>query len=114
MKTYKIDDAPIIKLVTCLILDTYKSETKEISFSLKSPPILSIDGEELSPDRDLTKKFINRLKVMSKLSPMKYFKSTEGKILIRIRGEEVDIDTAFLDTKENQTCWLKITKPINS
>ena len=110
MKKINLNDPPIIKLVSCMIVDAYKAGKEELSFSFESPPKLIVDDEEVMPDVDLMKKIINRLKIMSRLNPMKYFEPTDGKIIVHIGGKPIDINTRFLDTKENQSCWLKIKK----
>ncbi len=108
MKDTDLKDPPIIKLVTCMLVDAYDLGKSELSFSLESPPEFSVDGKEFIPESDLIKKMINRLKIMSKLNPMKYHETAEGNIKLMIRGNPVGIRTKFLDSKEKQSCWIEI------
>ncbi len=102
------DDVPIIKWVSLMILDAINSKKSEISISIEPAPKLILSGEEVIPSKEITKKIINRLKIMSKLAPMKYHQRTEGEIKLRANGIDYDISSSFLDTRDNQTCTLKI------
>jgi len=101
---------PIIKWVSCMIIDAIEAKKSEISFTIQSPPRFMMDGKEIVPDSETTKRMINRLKIMSKLTPMIYSELTHGEIKLRAKDKDYDICSSFLDSKDNQECILKIKR----
>ena len=113
------EDAPIIKLVNLILSEAIKTKASDIHIepfenSLKLR--YRIDGvliEKKSPPKNLQNALVSRLKIMSNLDIAEKRLPQDGRIMVKVSGQNIDLRVSFLPTVHGEKCVLRILDKSN-
>lgn len=115
----KEEDAPIIKLVSLLILEAFKNRASDIHLEpleRKFRVRYRIDGvlqEVQSPPRRLQASVISRIKIMSNMSIAEKRLPQDGRIKLNLMGTELDLRVSSLPSNHGESIVLRLLDKSN-
>jgi len=108
------DDAPIIKLVSLLIVEAIKLRASDIHLEpmeKKYRVRYRIDGvlkEMESPPKYLQSNITSRLKIMAKLDISEKRVPQDGRIQLKVEGKEIDLRVSTIPTTHGESIVMRI------
>ena len=108
------DDAPIIKLVTLIIVEAYKAKVSDIHLEPMEKRYrvrYRLDGvlrEMEAPPKYLQGNITSRLKIMSKLDISEKRIPQDGRIQLKIMGKDVDLRVSTIPTNHGESIVMRI------
>ncbi len=108
------EEAPVIKLVSLLILEAYKNRTSDIHLEpmgRKFRVRYRIDGElhEIQgPPRRLQASVLSRVKIMSRMDIAEKRLPQDGRIMINVLGRELDLRVSSLPSNHGESIVMRI------
>ncbi len=112
--TVEEDDAPIIKLVTLLIVEAYKTKVSDIHLEPMEKRYrvrYRLDGvlkEMEAPPKYLQSNITSRLKIMAKLDISEKRVPQDGRIQLKIEGKDVDLRVSTIPTNHGESIVMRI------
>lgn len=107
-------DAPIIKLVSLIILEAFRSRASDIHLEplgKKFRVRYRIDGvlhEVESPPRRLQAAIVSRVKIMSNMSIAEKRVPQDGRIEINVMGRDLDLRVSTIPTNHGESVVMRI------
>ncbi|MCK5843165.1 MAG: type II/IV secretion system protein, partial [Victivallales bacterium] len=108
------EDAPIIKLVTLIIVEAYKQKVSDIHLEPMEKRYrvrYRLDGvlmEVEAPPKYLQGNVTSRLKIMSKLDISEKRLPQDGRIQLKISGKDVDLRVSTIPTNHGESIVMRI------
>ncbi len=108
------EDAPIIRLVSLIILEAFKNRASDIHLEPLEKRFrvrYRIDGvlnEVESPPRYLQNNILSRVKIMSKLDISEHRIPQDGRIQISAMGRELDLRVSVIPTTHGESIVMRI------
>ncbi len=108
------DDAPIIRLVSLIILEAYKSRSSDIHLEPLERRFrvrYRIDGvlnEVESPPRYLQNNILSRVKIMSRMDIAEHRLPQDGRIQLTAMGRELDLRVSDIPTTHGESIVMRI------
>lgn len=108
------DDAPIIKLVTLIIVEAYKMKASDIHLEPMEKRYrvrYRVDGvlrEMEAPPKYLQGNITSRLKIMAKLDISEKRLPQDGRIQLKIGGKDVDLRVSTIPTNHGESIVMRI------
>ncbi len=108
------EDAPIIKLVSLIILEAYKTRASDIHLEPMEKRFrvrYRVDGmlyEVENPPKRLQGAIINRLKIMAKMNLAERRIPQDGRIQINVMGRDLDLRVSCLPSSHGETIVMRI------
>jgi general secretion pathway protein E/type IV pilus assembly protein PilB len=108
------DDAPIIKLVSLIIIEAYKSRASDIHLEPLEKRYrvrYRIDGvlkEVESPPKYLQANITSRLKIMSRMDISEKRLPQDGRIQMRVLGKDIDFRVSSIPTQHGESIVMRI------
>ncbi len=108
------DDAPIIRLVSLIILEAFKNRASDIHLEPLEKRFrvrYRIDGvlnEVESPPRYLQNNILSRVKIMAKLDISEHRVPQDGRIQISAMGRELDLRVSNIPTTHGESIVMRI------
>jgi general secretion pathway protein E/type IV pilus assembly protein PilB len=108
------DDAPIIKLVTLIIVDAYKMKASDIHLEPMEKRYrvrYRVDGvlrEVEAPPKYLQGNVTSRLKIMARLDIAEKRLPQDGRIQLKIGGKDVDLRVSTIPTNHGESIVMRI------
>ena len=108
------DDAPIVKLVTLIIVEAYKQKVSDIHLEPMEKRYrvrYRLDGvlrEVEAPPKYLQGNVTSRLKIMSKLDISEKRIPQDGRIQLKIGGKDVDLRVSTIPTNHGESIVMRI------
>ncbi len=108
------DEAPIIRLVTMIILDAYKLKASDIHLEPLETTFrvrYRIDGvlrQMDNPPKYLQNNILSRLKIMAGLKITEKRVPQDGRISIKVLGKEVDLRVSTVPTTHGESIVMRI------
>ncbi|MBN2191074.1 MAG: type II secretion system ATPase GspE [Candidatus Aureabacteria bacterium] len=108
------EEAPVIKLVSLLILEAFKMRSSDIHLEpleRKFRVRYRIDGvlhEMQSPPKRLQGSIISRIKIMSNMSIAEKRLPQDGRIKINLMGKEIDLRVSSLPANHGESVVLRL------
>jgi len=108
------DDAPIIKLVTLIIVEAYKMKASDIHLEPMEKRYrvrYRVDGvlrEVEAPPKYLQGNVTSRLKIMSRLDIAEKRVPQDGRIQLKIGGKDVDLRVSTIPTNHGESIVMRI------
>ncbi len=109
------DDAPIIRLVSLLILEAYRSRASDIHLEPLERRFrvrYRIDGQlkeiDEPPPKYLQNNIISRLKIMAKMDISEHRVPQDGRIQINAMGKSLDLRVNVLPTRHGESIVMRI------
>ena len=108
------DDAPIIRLVTKLIIDAYKMRASDIHFEPMEKRYrvrYRVDGalrEVYGPPKYLQANFTNRIKIMSRLDITEKRIPQDGRIQLSVGDKDIDLRVSSIPTVFGESVVMRI------
>ena len=108
------DDAPIIRLVTSLLIDAYKLKASDIHFEPMEKRYrvrYRIDGalrEVNGPPKYLQANFTSRVKIMARLDITEKRIPQDGRIQVQVGDKEVDLRVSSIPTTHGESIVMRI------
>ena len=108
------DDAPIIRLVTLIIVEAYKKKVSDIHMEPLEKRYrvrYRLDGmlrEVEAPPKYLQGNVTSRLKIMSKLDISEKRVPQDGRIQLKIGGKDVDLRVSTIPTTHGESIVMRI------
>lgn len=111
----KVDTAPVIKMVTLLLLEAYKARASDIHIEPLEKKLrvrFRIDGvlqEMQSPPRKLAAAIISRLKIMSgTMSIAEKRLPQDGRIQVKLGDKSIDLRVSIIPTVHGESVVMRI------
>ncbi len=110
----KGDDAPIIKLVSLIIIEAYKSRASDIHLEPLEKRYrvrYRIDGvlkEVESPPKYLQANITSRLKIMSRMDISEKRLPQDGRIQMKVLGKDIDFRVSSIPTQHGESIVMRI------
>ncbi len=108
------DDAPIIKLVSLIILEAYRNRASDIHLEPLERRFrvrYRIDGvlhEVENPPKRLQSAIITRCKIMAKMSIAERRLPQDGRIMISVMGRNIDLRVSCIPTHHGESIVMRI------
>jgi len=108
------DDAPIIRLVSLLIIDAYRIKASDIHIEPMEKTLrvrYRIDGvlrEVESPPKRLQAAIIVRLKIMSNMNIAEKRIPQDGRIKIPVMGKDLDLRVSLIPTTHGESIVMRL------
>ena len=108
------EDAPIIRLVTMLILDAYKLKASDIHLEPLETSLrvrYRIDGvlrKMQDPPKYLQNNILSRLKIMAGLKITEKRVPQDGRISIKVLGKDIDLRVSTVPTTHGESIVMRI------
>ena len=108
------DDAPIIRLVTSLLIDAYKLKASDIHFEPMEKRYrvrYRIDGalrEVNGPPKYLQANFTSRVKIMARLDITEKRIPQDGRIQVKVGDKDVDLRVSSIPTTHGESIVMRI------
>lgn len=108
------DDAPVIKLVTLLIVEAVKARASDIHVEPMEKKLrirYRIDGvcqEVESPPKRLQGSILSRIKIMADIDIAEKRKPQDGRIKITVLGKELDLRVSALPATHGESIVMRI------
>ncbi|OGV39076.1 MAG: type II secretion system protein E [Lentisphaerae bacterium GWF2_49_21] len=108
------DDAPIIKLVSLIIIEAFKKRASDIHLEPLEKRYrvrYRIDGalrEMESPPKYLQANITSRLKIMSKLDISEKRVPQDGRIQLKVEGKDIDLRVSSIPTTHGESIVMRI------
>ncbi len=113
-ETMEDADAPIIRLVTKLLIDAYKMKASDIHFEPMEKRYrvrYRVDGalrEVDGPPKYLQANFTSRVKIMSHLDITEKRIPQDGRIQLSVRDKDIDLRAASIPTTHGESADMRI------
>lgn len=110
----KEEDAPIIKLVSLLIIEAFKMRASDIHLEpleRRYRVRYRIDGvlrEMESPPKYLQANITSRIKIMSKLDISEKRLPQDGRIQLKVEGKDIDLRVSTIPTTHGESIVMRI------
>ncbi len=107
-------DAPIIKLVSLIILEAYRNRASDIHLEPMEKRFrvrYRIDGvlhEVDSPPKRLQSAIVSRVKIMASMAISEKRKPQDGRIQVNILGRELDLRVSTVPTNHGESVVMRI------
>ena len=108
------DDTPIVKLVTMIIVEAFKTKVSDIHLEPLEKRYrvrYRLDGmlfEVEAPPKYLQPNITSRLKIMSKLDISEKRLPQDGRIQLKIQGKDVDLRVSTIPTSHGESIVMRI------
>ena len=108
------DDAPIIRLVTSLLIDAYKLKASDIHFEPMEKRYrvrYRIDGalrEVNGPPKYLQANFTSRVKIMARLDITEKRIPQDGRIQVKVGDKDIDLRVSSIPTTHGESIVMRI------
>ncbi len=108
------DDAPIIRLVTMIILEAYKMKASDIHMEPMETCFrvrYRVDGvlkEMDNPPKYLQNNILSRLKIMAGLKITEKRVPQDGRIAIKVLGKDIDLRVSTVPTTHGESIVMRI------
>ncbi len=108
------DDAPIIKLVSLIIIEAFKSRASDIHLEPLEKRYrvrYRIDGvlkEVESPPKYLQANITSRLKIMSRMDISEKRLPQDGRIQLKVLGKDIDLRVSSIPTQHGESIVMRI------
>ena len=108
------DDAPIIRLVTSLLIDAYKLKASDIHFEPMEKRYrvrYRIDGalrEVSGPPKYLQANFTSRVKIMARLDITEKRIPQDGRIQVKVGEKDIDLRVSSIPTTHGESIVMRI------
>ena len=108
------DDAPIIRLVTSLLIDAYKLKASDIHFEPMEKRYrvrYRIDGalrEVNGPPKYLQANFTSRVKIMARLDITEKRIPQDGRIQVKVGEKDIDLRVSSIPTTHGESIVMRI------
>ncbi|MBN1864046.1 MAG: type II secretion system ATPase GspE [Victivallales bacterium] len=113
-ESLEADDAPIIRLVTLIIVEAFKQKVSDIHMEPLEKRYrvrYRLDGmlhEVEAPSKYLQGNVTSRLKIMSKLDITEKRVPQDGRIQLKIGGKDVDLRVSTIPTSHGESIVMRI------
>lgn len=107
-------DAPIIRLINAIMSEAVKEEASDVhieTFERRLVVRFRVDGilrEVIEPRRALAPMLVSRIKVMAKLDIAEKRVPQDGRIVLRISGQEVDVRVSTLPSSHGERIVMRL------
>ncbi len=107
-------DAPIIRLINAILSEAIKEGASDIhieTFERRLQVRFRVDGvlrEVVSPKRALAPMLVSRIKVMAKLDIAEKRVPQDGRILLRISGQDTDVRVSTLPSTHGERIVMRL------
>ena len=107
-------DAPIIRLINAIMSEAVKEDASDIHIETFEKRLLvrfRVDGvlrEVIQPKRALAPMLVSRIKVMAKLDIAERRIPQDGRIMLRISGQEVDVRVSTLPSTHGERIVMRL------
>lgn len=107
-------DAPIIRLINAIMSEAVKEEASDVhieTFERRLVVRFRVDGvlrEVIQPRRALAPMLVSRIKVMAKLDIAEKRVPQDGRIVLRISGQEVDVRVSTLPSTHGERIVMRL------
>ncbi|TBR44252.1 type II secretion system protein GspE [Marinomonas agarivorans] len=107
-------DAPIIRLINAIMSEAVKENASDIhieTFERRLVVRFRVDGvlrEVIEPRRALAPMLVSRIKVMAKLDIAEKRVPQDGRIVLRISGQEVDVRVSTLPSTHGERIVMRL------
>lgn len=108
------EDAPIIKLVSLIIIEAIRKRASDIHLEPLEKRFrvrYRVDGiciEQESPPKYLQANIISRLKIMAKLDISERRVPQDGRIQLKVEGKEIDLRVSTIPTTHGESIVMRI------
>ena len=108
------DDAPIIRLVSLVIIEAYRSRASDIHLEPMEKRFrirYRIDGilvEMENPPKYLQNNILSRLKIMAKLDITEHRVPQDGRIMFSMPGKTIDLRVSSVPTQHGESIVMRI------
>lgn len=108
------DDTPIVKLVTLIIVEAFKTKVSDIHLEPLEKRYrvrYRLDGmlfEVEAPPKYLQPNITSRIKIMSKLDISEKRLPQDGRIQLKIQGKDVDLRVSTIPTSHGESIVMRI------
>ena len=108
------DDAPIIRLVSLIIVEAFRSRASDIHIEPMASRLrirYRIDGvlhEVESPPKRLQAAIISRLKIMANLKIAEKRQTQDGRIQINVEGRDLDLRVSVVPSTHGESIVMRI------
>jgi general secretion pathway protein E len=108
------DDAPVIQLINALLLEAVKAGASDVHVETQEKRLVvrfRIDGvlrDRLEPPRALAPLLVSRIKVMAKLDIAERRVPQDGRVTLRIGGQDVDARVSTIPTQHGERVVLRL------
>ncbi|MFT2112366.1 type II secretion system ATPase GspE [Marinomonas sp. 2405UD68-3] len=107
-------DAPIIRLINAIMSEAVKEEASDIHIETFDKRLLvrfRVDGvlrEVIQPKRALASMLVSRIKVMAKLDIAEKRVPQDGRIVLRISGQEIDVRVSTMPSTHGERIVMRL------
>ena len=107
-------DAPIIRLINAIMSEAVKEEASDVhieTFERRLVVRFRVDGilrEVIEPRRALAPMLVSRIKVMAKLDIAEKRVPQDGRIVLRVSGQEVDVRVSTLPSSHGERIVMRL------
>lgn len=107
-------DAPIIRLINAIMSEAVKEEASDVhieTFERRLVVRFRVDGilrEVIEPRRALAPMLVSRIKVMAKLDIAEKRIPQDGRIVLRVSGQEVDVRVSTLPSSHGERIVMRL------
>jgi len=107
-------DAPIIRLINAIMSEAVKEEASDVhieTFERRLVVRFRVDGilrEVIEPRRALAPMLVSRIKVMAKLDIAEKRVPQDGRIVLRVSGQEVDVRVSTLPSSYGERIVMRL------
>jgi type IV pilus assembly protein PilB len=114
VSTVSDGDEPIIRLVNALLTDAVASRTSDVHVEPERDHVrvrFRIDGllrEKMRVPRHIGPALVSRLKIMSSLDIAERRRPQDGRAMIRVEGQDVDVRVSTMPTMFGETIVLRL------
>ncbi|MBW3659709.1 MAG: Flp pilus assembly complex ATPase component TadA, partial [Actinobacteria bacterium] len=110
------DDQPIIRLANAILADAVRSRTSDVHVEPERDRVrvrYRIDGmlrETMRVPKHIGPALISRLKIMSSLDIAERRRPQDGRAMIRVEGQEVDLRVSTMPTMYGETIVMRLLR----
>ncbi|WP_191602396.1 type II secretion system ATPase GspE [Marinomonas algicola] len=107
-------DAPIIRLINAIMSEAVKEDASDIhieTFDKRLVVRFRVDGvlrEVIQPKRALAPMLVSRIKVMAKLDIAEKRIPQDGRIVLRISGQEIDVRVSTMPSSHGERIVMRL------
>ena len=108
------DDSPVIRLINALLLEAVKERASDIHIEVQERRVavrFRIDGvlrDVVQPNRALAPLLVSRIKVMARLDIAEKRVPQDGRVTLRIGGQEVDVRVSTIPAQHGERVVMRI------
>lgn len=113
-KGQAVDDAPIVRLVSLIIIEAYRGRASDIHLEPMEKRFrvrYRVDGmlkEQENPPKYLQNNIISRLKIMARLDITEKRVPQDGRIQFKFPGKEIDLRVSTVPTVHGESIVMRI------